>query len=66
MRRFRIHAASRNQSMTNLMEEAILLLMDREKRAATAKQRFMDRIRNAPARGTGGTVAWTRDELHER
>ena len=29
-------------------------------------QRFLDRIRNAPDRGTGGMIRWTRDEVHER
>jgi predicted transcriptional regulator len=66
LRRFRIYAASRNQSMTSLMEEAILQMMDQETRKAAAKHRFMDRIRNAPDRGTGGKITWTREELHER
>jgi hypothetical protein len=40
------------------------------KRSATqtqrAKQRFLERIRNAPDRGTRGKIQWTREQLHER
>lgn len=31
-----------------------------------AKRRFLERIRNAPDRGTRGVIRWTREELHER
>ena len=66
LRKFRVYAATRNQSMTSLMAEAIRNLMDRDEQTAKAKRRFLERIRNAPDRGTGGTIRWTRDELHER
>ena len=66
LRRFRVHAAERNQSMTALMTEAIRSLMEREEQAAGAKRRFLARIRNAPPRGTGGRIGWSREELHER
>jgi hypothetical protein len=41
-------------------------VMDRDKRATGAKRRFLDRIQNAPDRGTKGRIRWSRDELHER
>jgi hypothetical protein len=66
LRRFRIYAASRNQSMTSLMAEAIRSLMEQERDRATARDRFLERIRNAPDRGTRGKIRWTRDDLHER
>jgi hypothetical protein len=68
LQRFRVYAASRNQSMTALMAEAIRKMMDADADSAAAKanRRFLDRIRSAPARGTRGRVAWTREELHER
>lgn len=66
LRRFRVYAASQDQSMTSLMTEAIRDMLDREDRNAKAKRRFLERIRNAPDRGTGGVIRWTRDELHER
>jgi hypothetical protein len=66
LKRFRIYAAERNQSMTHLMAEAIQALMNQGKRGAGAKRRFLDRIRNAPDRGTKGKIRWSREELHER
>jgi uncharacterized protein YigA (DUF484 family) len=66
LRRFRVYAAEQNKSMTQLMAEAIEAVMDRDKRATGAKRRFLDRIQNAPDRGTKGRIRWSRDELHER
>jgi hypothetical protein len=66
LRRFRIYAASRNQSMTSLMAEAIRTLLEQDGQSAKAKRRFLDRIQNAPDRGTRGKISWTREELHER
>ena len=66
LRRFRVYAASRNESMTSVMADAIRKLMDEEQQADSAKRRFLERIRSAPDRGTGGRLSWTRDELHER
>ena len=66
LRRFRVYAASRNQSMTGLMAEAIRSLMERDEQTARAKERFLNRVRNAPDLGTGGVIRWSRDEMHER
>jgi predicted transcriptional regulator len=66
LRRFRVYAASRNQSMTSLMAEAIREIMDRDADSVKAKRRFLERIERAPDRGTGGVIRWSREELHER
>ena len=66
LRRFRVYAAERNQSMTRLMAEAIEKLMSEEQGATAAKRRFLRRIQNAPDRGTRGKITWSRAELHER
>jgi hypothetical protein len=66
LRRFRVYAASRNRSMTNLAAEAIRSAIDQDGAAARARRRFLDRVRNAPDRGTGGKVGWSREDLHER
>jgi len=66
LRRYRVYAASRNQSMTGLMAEAIRSLMERDEQTARAKERFLNRVRNAPDLGTGGVIRWSRDEMHER
>ena len=66
LRRFRVYAAAHGQSMTSLMTEAVRSLMERDSQTARARQRFLDRVRNAPDLGTRGAVRWTRDEIHER
>ena len=66
LRRFRVYAASRNQSMTKLMAEAIQRMIDHEGEREKTKKRIIDRMRNAPDLGTGGVISWTRDELYER
>lgn len=66
LQKFRILAAQKNQSMTRLMTEAIQTLIDQRKRGTAAKRRFLERIQNAPDRGTRGKIRWSREELHER
>jgi metal-responsive CopG/Arc/MetJ family transcriptional regulator len=66
LRRFRVYAAERNQSMTSLMTDAIRSMLEQGNEAETKKKRFLERISNAPDRGTRGAVTWTRDDLHER
>ena len=66
LRRFRILAASRNESMSNLMTMAVRQMIDQDTRVRKARRSFLDRIRSAPDRGTRGAIAWKRDELHER
>ena len=66
LRRFRVYAAARNQSMTSLMTEAIQTMLDQDRQSARTQLRFLERIRHAPDRGTAGSVGWSREELHER
>src|SRR5882762_9992225 len=66
LRRFRVYAASRNQSMTKLMAEAIQLMIDREGERERANRRIIARMENAEDLGTNGEITWTRDELYER
>jgi hypothetical protein len=66
LRRFRVFAAARNQSMSSLMTVAIRGLIEQDAQTQRAKRRFLERIRNAPDRGTKAKIHWTRDELHER
>ena len=56
LRRFRVYAASRNQSMTKVMAEAIGKMMEQDAESAKADRRFPKRIRNAAERGTGKAV----------
>jgi metal-responsive CopG/Arc/MetJ family transcriptional regulator len=66
LRRFRVFAATRNQSMSSLITLAISEMIEQESQTQKAKRRFLERIRNAPDRGTKDKIQWTRDELHER
>ncbi len=66
LRRFRVYAASRNESMSSLMTSAIRQLVEQDAQTQRAKRRFLGKIQNAPDRGTNGVIDWTRDELHER
>jgi hypothetical protein len=52
--------------MTSLMAEAIRALIERDEQTAAANRRLIERMRNAPDRGTGGVIGWSREELHER
>ena len=63
LRRFRVYAAARNESMTSVAAEAIRTLIERDEQTAAMTRRFIERMRNAPDRGTG---PWSRDEMHER
>jgi predicted transcriptional regulator len=66
VRRLREYAASRNQSMTKVMAEAISKMMEQDSASAKADRRFLRRIRNASDRGTAKVISWTREELHGR
>jgi metal-responsive CopG/Arc/MetJ family transcriptional regulator len=66
LRRFRVYAAQRNKSMSSVMTEAIKRMVDEDGSREAATRRILERIRNAPDRGTHGKIAWTRDEVWER
>jgi plasmid stability protein len=66
IRRLRVCAAIRNQSMTTVVKEAIERTLVEDSVRETAASRLIWRLKNAPDRGIGGKVSWTRDELHDR
>ena len=66
LHRFRIFAASRNQSMTSLMAEAIQKMVDEDGVYERAKKQSLKNMRNARNIGLTGKIPWTRNELHER
>jgi hypothetical protein len=66
LRRFRVYAAERNQSMTALMTQAIQKMIDESGSREARHRRMMERIHNAPDRGTHGKITWTREEIWER
>jgi len=66
LRKFRVYAAERNQKMSSLLAEEIRKLVTKDEEYEKAKRRFLARLKNPPALGTGGKITWTRDELYER
>jgi hypothetical protein len=66
MRRFRIFAASRNQSVTSLIAQAIQKMLDEDGEYEKAMKQSLKNMRNARDIGLTGKIPWTRDELHER
>jgi len=66
LRKFRVYAAERNQSMSSLLAEAIRKMVVQEDEYEKAKRRFLARLGNPQNLGTGGKITWTREELYER
>jgi plasmid stability protein len=66
IRRLRVCAATRNQSMTAVVKEAIERILVEDGVRDAAASRLIRRLQNAPDRGIGGKISWTRDELHDR
>jgi plasmid stability protein len=66
LRKLRVCAALRNQSMTAVVKDAIERTVSENNEADKAAKRLIDRLRNSPDRGIGGKITWTRDELYER
>jgi hypothetical protein len=66
LRQFRVYAAQRSRSMTALMTEAIRKMIGEDGEREARHKRMVERMRNAPDRGTHGKITWTRDEIWER
>lgn len=59
-------SAKRGVSISELAAEALARLVEEDDgRYSAARERAIERLRNAPSLDLGG-VTWTRDELHER
>jgi hypothetical protein len=66
LKKFRVMAATRNVSMSSLMEGAILKMVLDEDDSDARTKRMVERMRNAPGRGIGGKITWTREETYDR
>jgi plasmid stability protein len=66
LRRLRVCAALRNESMTAVIREAIERTVEESGEGQKAARRLVRRLRSSPDRRIGGRITWTRDELHER
>ena len=52
--------------MTALVKEAIERTLIEDSVREAAASRLIRRLQNAPNRGIGGKVSWTRYEIHDR
>jgi metal-responsive CopG/Arc/MetJ family transcriptional regulator len=66
LRKLRVYAAERGQSMSSILAEEIRKMVVKEDEYEKAKRRMLARLKNPPNLGTGGKITWTREELHER
>lgn len=66
LRRAKVVAAERGTSVSAIVRRSLEDLVEREDGYDDARRRAVARMENAPDLGTGGTITWTRDSLHER
>lgn len=66
LRRVKRLAVDRDTSVSSLLSEALARLADEDRRYSAARKRALTALSSSRSLGTGGTRAWSRDELHER
>lgn len=59
-------AAERGISVSELTAEALTRLVEVEASYLAARERAIERLRNASSLTLDGQITWTRDKLHER
>jgi hypothetical protein len=65
LREARVLAARRGTSVSQLLARMLSDLIEQETGYARARERSLNRMREAADHGTGGH-GWSRDSLHER
>lgn len=66
LRKAKILAAERQTSLSALLTETLEEIVAKSDRYEIAKQRQLVLMERGFDFGLGDTIAWTRDELHER
>jgi len=66
MKKFRVLAAKRDTSMSQLMEGAILKMVQDEDDYDVRAKRMIESMKNSTVRGPGDNIPWTRDEIYDR
>lgn len=66
IRKLRIYAAQRSQSMTAVVKEAVERITEENSESHKAAKRLIERLRNSPDRNVGGKITWARDQLYDR
>ena len=65
LRRFRVFAAKRETSMSDLMLRAINEMVSNDDDSRERARRMVDHMRNAPPAKNRGKITWTREELYD-
>lgn len=65
LRQFRVYAAARNQSMTELIANAITKMIADAPEDEARIRRIIERLDNPPGRGSG-EVTWKREDIYDR
>jgi predicted transcriptional regulator len=66
LRKVKLIAVRRDTSVSALLTQTLERLVEQEDAYAQARRRHFDWLRQGADLGTGGKIAVTRDELHER
>jgi predicted transcriptional regulator len=66
LRKVKLIAVQRNMSVSSLLTQALERLVRQEDAYAQARRRHLQWLEQGADLGTGGQVATSRDELHER
>lgn len=66
LRKAKLIAVQRNTSLSGLLTEALVQIVEQEEGYARARQRHLAWLERAADLGTQGEIPWRREELHER
>ena len=66
LREVKVLAARRDTSVSKLLTGALEELVQKEREYERAKDRSLALMDGGRDLGTGGSISWRRDELHER
>ena len=66
LRKAKILAVQRNESLSSLLTQALEDLVTRQEAYISARSRHLNWLKHSADLGTQGQVSWKREDLHER
>lgn len=66
LQKAKIQAIERNTSLSNLLTQALIDIVEKADQYELAKERQLAWLQQGFDMGTDGIINWTREELHER
>lgn len=66
LRKAKKAAIDQNTSLSGLMTQALIEIVEREEQYASARRHHLAWLAQSPDLGTDGHIRWSRDELHDR